>query len=902
VRGAGGKPVITEGSGYLLRMWLHSDEDSGEMSAQEPVNILLVDDKPAKLLSYEAILSELGENLITAGSAKDALEQILKREIAVVLTDVRMPELDGFELAGMIREHPRFENIAIVFISASQLTEVDRLRGYKSGAVDYITVPFVPELLRAKVKVFADLYRKTRQLEQMNAELERRVAKRTAALTASMERLRESEAQFRAVFNQQFQYMALLSPEGRVMEVNDLPARATGVPREAVLGQLFWDTPWWNGLPEMRAAWPGRLAAAAHADGPVFSEGQYLADGEVRTAASTLTAVKSADGQVKFFIFEASDITERRRAEQARRRSEALASAVLASALDAVVIVDHRGMVVEWNRAAEGVFGYKRTDAIGQEMAELIIPPRLRAAHRRGLADYLVSRAGPVLGRLIELPALRADGGEFPVELYIAPIPIEGPPLFTGFARDITERKAAEAALKESEARLRLFVEGAPAGIAMFDRDMRYIAVSRRFAHDYQLAEKDLIGRSHYEIFPEVPARWREIHRRCLAGETLRCDEDQFPRTDGRTDWVRWEMRPWRGAGGDIGGVILFSEVITQRKVAEAALKESEERLRFVTERAKVGHWDWDIPSGRLNWSATCKRLFGIPEAETVTHERFLAMLHADDRTRVDQAVQACLKGRGDTDYDIEYRTLWPDGTLRWIHARGSAIFEEGRPVRMAGIALDVTERKLSEEHVRFVMTELSHRTKNLMAVVQAIAWQTAQRAASLADFDENFTQRLEALARSHDLLVKRKWQGVVLEDLVCAQLEPFLDRSKNRIAAHGPDLLLMPEAAQDLGLALHELATNASKYGALSVPTGRIDIAWTVADDMNSGAKRFIMTWRETGGPVVTRPIRKGFGSRVITSALAGAFNGQAILEYNPEGLSWELAAPVGRLFTEVC
>jgi signal transduction histidine kinase len=152
------------------------------MSMHDPVNILLVDDQPAKLLSYEVILSELGENLIKAGSAREAFEQLLKKEIAVVLVDVCMPELDGFELAAMIREHPRFEKTAIIFVSAIHLTDVDRLQGYNHGAVDYIPVPVVPDLLRAKVKVFAELYRKTRQLEQLNAELERRVAERTEEL------------------------------------------------------------------------------------------------------------------------------------------------------------------------------------------------------------------------------------------------------------------------------------------------------------------------------------------------------------------------------------------------------------------------------------------------------------------------------------------------------------------------------------------------------------------------------------------------------------------------------------------------------------------------------------------------------------------------------------------------
>src|SRR2546423_8380131 len=163
------------------------------MTSHDKVNILLVDDQPAKLLSYETILSGLGENLIKAASAREALEHLLKHDIAVILVDVCMPELDGFQLAAMIREHPRFQKTAIIFISAIHLTDVDHLRGYEIGAVDYVPVPVVPEVLRAKVKVFAELYRKTRQLEQLNSELERRVAERTADLEASTTRLLQSE-------------------------------------------------------------------------------------------------------------------------------------------------------------------------------------------------------------------------------------------------------------------------------------------------------------------------------------------------------------------------------------------------------------------------------------------------------------------------------------------------------------------------------------------------------------------------------------------------------------------------------------------------------------------------------------------------------------------------------------
>jgi CheY-like chemotaxis protein len=164
------------------------------MTEKSRVKILLVDDQPGKLLTYEAVLKDLDETLVKAGSAQEAFNQLLRHDFAVVLIDVCMPEFDGYQLAAMIRDHPRFEKTPIIFISAVYLSDFDRLRGYESGAVDYVPVPVVPEILRAKVKVFVDLHRKTLELARLNQELENRVARRTAELRASNDRLQESEA------------------------------------------------------------------------------------------------------------------------------------------------------------------------------------------------------------------------------------------------------------------------------------------------------------------------------------------------------------------------------------------------------------------------------------------------------------------------------------------------------------------------------------------------------------------------------------------------------------------------------------------------------------------------------------------------------------------------------------
>jgi signal transduction histidine kinase len=240
------------------------------MSAEEKVNILLVDDQPAKLLSYEAILSELGENLLVANSAREALAFLLKTDVAVVLIDVCMPELDGFELAAMIRDHPRFQTLSIIFVSAVQVTDLDLLRGYECGAVDYVPVPVAPELLRSKVRVFAELYRKTRQLETLNAELEERVAERTAELAhanADLERRVEERTRERE---------AALAQVHEMQKVESLGQLTGGVAHDfnnllmAVLGNLG-------------------LVAKYSADNPKISR---LVDGAIRAAERGATLTK----------------------------------------------------------------------------------------------------------------------------------------------------------------------------------------------------------------------------------------------------------------------------------------------------------------------------------------------------------------------------------------------------------------------------------------------------------------------------------------------------------------------------------------------------------------------------------------------------------------------------------
>jgi two-component sensor histidine kinase/DNA-binding response OmpR family regulator len=285
------------------------------MMDHEKVNILLVDDQPAKLLAYEVILKELGENLVVASSGREALEYLLKNEVAVILVDVCMPELDGFELAAMIREHPRFQKTAMIFISAIQVSDIDRLRGYEMGAVDYVPVPVIPEVLRAKIRVFAELYRKTRQLERFNAELEDRVRARTAELEQSTARLLESEKR-----------RSLAIAAGRMGSWD----------WDWVNGDWMWDEGQYRifGVdPRSFVATPAsvqellhphdvdelRKAIAQFAKGVTSYEAEFRIkrpDGEIRWCVGTAAATVDNGGRVVRVSGVTVDITERKQAEE----------------------------------------------------------------------------------------------------------------------------------------------------------------------------------------------------------------------------------------------------------------------------------------------------------------------------------------------------------------------------------------------------------------------------------------------------------------------------------------------------------------------------------------------------------------------------------------------------------
>ena len=468
----------------------------------DKVNILLVDDQPAKLLSQQVVLSELGENLLTAGGAREALEILLKNEIAVVLIDVCMPDTDGFELAAMIRDHPRFQQTAIIFISAILHNDMDHLRGYEMGAVDYVPVPIVPEVLRAKVRVFVDLYRKTRQLEQLNRGLEARVAERTAELASSSLRLREAE--------------------------------------------------------QLR-----RLALAA----------------------------------------------------------------------------------------------------------------------------------------------------------------------------------------------------------------------------------------------------------------------------------------------------------------------------------GRMGSWEWDVVHGTALWDEGQHEIFGVLPASFVpTAKNVQALIHPEDLPALRDALRSVTAAA--KTFQTEFRVRRPNGETRWCFGAAAASFDsQDRMVKLSGVTVDITDRRRAEERLILLAEEVDHRARNVVTVIQAIVRLT--RCDNIEDYIEALDGRIRALSTAHKLLAKSRWQGADLFRLVDEEIAPYRSDDQDRITTSGPAVLLPPATAQTIALALHELVTNAAKYGALSTDGGHVELNWA----RTPGTLQ--LSWTEFGGPRVSAPKKRGYGTRVITGGIESQLGGRADFDWRPEGLRCKLCVP---------
>lgn len=332
---------------------------------------------------------------------------------------------------------------------------------------------------------------------------------------------------------------------------------------------------------------------------------------------------------------------------------------------------------------------------------------------------------------------------------------------------------------------------------------------------------------------------------------------------------------------------------------ALAALRDSEVKTHLATQTAGIGIWQWHKPSGTVYWDDTMFALYGITPTPdgALRLDEYLALLHPEDVPEADKIME--MEARRDGTVINEFRIRrGDDGRLRHLRAVEVArAGPDGHIEWVVGTNLDITAEKERESHIQLLLGEVNHRAKNLLAVVLSVARRTS--GTDHESFMVNFAARIQSLAAGQDLLVKNAWRGVGLQALVTAQLAHFKDLIGTRILIEGEDIALAPSAVQTLGMALHELVTNASKHGALSQDGGRVALAWErVGDGAGQGEDaRFTMTWHETGGPPVTPPTASGFGWVVIGDMVRNTLDAEVETRFDPQGFVWQLDCAIGNI-----
>lgn len=326
-----------------------------------------------------------------------------------------------------------------------------------------------------------------------------------------------------------------------------------------------------------------------------------------------------------------------------------------------------------------------------------------------------------------------------------------------------------------------------------------------------------------------------------------------------------------------------------ERRRTELTLRESTERLRLATEAGKVGLWDWDIPGDRIVWTDSLYSVHGVSKQEfSQTFADWVSRLHPDDRGGVLQAIDRAL--RGEAPYEVELRALRPDGGEVWLYTNAVVLRDGDRPLRMVGAAVDITKRKHAEEQRDLLVAELSHRVKNTLATVVSIARQSFSKAATVESARHSFEGRLRALAQTHTRLAEANWEGVPLDTLIEDEVAPYRREDGGNLVVTGPPVNFTAKQAVIVGMAFHELATNAAKYGALSVKGGAVTVSWDYAPDGS-----FWVEWTETGGPPVTPPEKSGFGRLLLERALAADLRGAVSMDFRPAGLVCRMTLPLG-------
>lgn len=586
------------------------------------------------------------------------------------------------------------------------------------------------------------------------------------------------------------------------------------------------------------------------------------------------------------------DITDRKRAEAEQRRSQQKLALHFQQTAVGVVEWTLDLRVAEWNAGAERIFGFKKEAVLGRPMFEFLVP----TGEARGVQDAADGLLRGTSGSIRTNENLTADGRTIVCEWHNTAL-IDENGVVVGFASlvgDVTDRVRAEEALRASRETYEALVNTVD-GI-VWERDPRtlgFTIVSKQAERILGYPVARWLASPDFWVEHVHPDDRGRVVPFCIMEAGTGIDhqfEYRMIRADGETVWLRDYVTAVHenGRAARLRGVMVD---ITERKRAEEAVRQSESRFRRVVDSNMIGVCFWDIHGAIGEANDLFLSIIGKSRADLQG-----GALRLRDITPAEAAppVERALLSMSGSGVCRPFATEFVKGDGSRVPVVMGAAFLEGSRDKGVSFVLDMTERKRAEERQAFMMAELDHRVKNNLAAVLTLAEQSIKPAQSVADFCETLMGRLRALARMHNSLAQTHWHGAHLLPLVQQTMEAFRQGASTAVSLTGEDVVLPPRTASALAMALHELATNALKYGALSSPEGRVAVAWSEVSE--SGRPMLRLTWTESGGPAVAPPTRRGFGRELIEGGVAHEALGRVSLGFPPSGVVCEMIVSLER------
>ncbi|HVU64668.1 MAG TPA: ABC transporter substrate binding protein [Phycisphaerales bacterium] len=690
------------------------------------------------------------------------------------------------------------------------------------------------------------------------------------------EEARESVRRFRSVFENAGAGIGLTGPDGRFILVNDRFCSMTGYDRRTLLTKAFRDITHPDDLSENTSLFDDLVAGRADA---YSLDKRYLRpDGSEWWASVTVSVERDSGGKPGCFIGVVQDISPRKRAEDALRTSE--------SRLRQAQHVGKLGML-DWNLATNELIVSDETRRIfgltkEQPTSVDALVGHLHPDERERVVKSLSDAAAGIARHDLEHRVLRPNGDVVHVRA-IAELLSEGPdkPVrLLGIVQDITEAKEQEQARRRSEATTRVLLEAIPDMMFRMNRAGEYLDYHAPDPTRLLAPPEKFLGKNVREVLPKDRAREcvEALDSLFRTGQP-QIYEYEHRRRDGRA--AHWECRVVL-VGPD--EALLLLRDVTQRYNAQSRLRDSEQRLRLMVESTPLAVISWNTDFTVASWNPGAQRLFGWSSQEAIgRHASFIIPEAA--RSYVEQRWRNLLANKGGL--RASNQNLRKDGEIVYCEWYNTPLVDpSGKVLGVASLVEDVTDRRLAQQRQDLMMAELDHRVKNNLAAVISLAEQTGRNAPGYPEFLDTFMGRLRAMARMHSVLAGSRWKGADLRTLVTRTLEAFGTGAAGRVSVQGDDAKLSPRAAQAIAMALNELATNAAKYGALSVQSGSVRVSWEV-EPLDAGKRRLRLKWEEHDGPPVSPPTRRGFGSELIEGAIAYELRGTARLGFHPKGVT---------------